>query len=207
MKEFERIVVATHNPAKIQRFKEALLKVTDNILTLADLGVTEKADESGATADENAEIKAAFYANLTGKPVFSQDAALYVDFLPLDKQPGVYVRRVNGKELSDDELIAYWEEILAKVPEEKRTGKWHAVYCLATPQGKISTFSIDQPRRFFYPASKIRIPGWPLSSLAGHPMFDRPMSELTKEETSRVHQEMDDALMAKLPEFLRQTRL
>lgn len=149
MKEFEEIVVATHNPAKIQRFKDALLKVTDCILTLADLGITEKAEESGVTAEENAQIKAVFYAKLTGKPVFAQDAALFVDFLPQDKQPGVYVRRVSGREMTDDELFTYWKKIIIKIPEEKRTGKWHAAYCLATPNGKTFLFTIDHPQNIF----------------------------------------------------------
>jgi len=203
MKEFKQIVVATHNPAKIQRLKDALLKVTDNVLTLADVGVVEMVEESGTTAEENAQIKAIFYAKLTKELVFAQDTALYVDFLPEDKQPGVYVRRVGGKELTDDELFAYWEAIIVNVPKEKRTGRWHAAFCLATPDGKVYSFSIDHPRIFFHPPSSKRVQGWPMDSLMGHSRFNKPQSELTDEERKEVYREMDDILMEKLPEFFR----
>ncbi len=207
MKEFAEIVVATHNPAKVQRLKDVLLKVTENVLTLADLGITEQAEESGFTAEENARIKAVFYAKLTGKLVFAQDAAFYVDFLSPDKQPGVNVRRVNGREMTDDELLAYWEKIIVNIPKNKRIGKWHAAYCLATADGKTYLFVIDHPRIFFYPSSPKRIIGWPMDSLIGHPMFNKPQSELTDEERKEVNREMDDVLMEKLPEFVKQMKM
>jgi len=204
MTKLEKIVIATHNPAKIQRFKDALLKVTDNILTLADLGITVEAEETGLTAEENAKIKALFYAKLTGLPVFSHDSALYVDFLPADNQPGVNVRRINGKEATDDELFDHWKTIIIKAPEEKRIGKWHSAYCLATPDGTMNLFAIDHPRQFFWPPSEKRIVGWPLDSMMGPCGFNKPCSELTDEEREEAHKEADDVLAEKIPEFFRQ---
>ena len=40
-------------------------------------------------------------------PVFSCDSGLYFDNVPDQVQPGVHVRNVNGKCLSDEEMLDY----------------------------------------------------------------------------------------------------
>lgn len=37
-------------------------------------------------------------------PTIEGDTGLFIDGLPNDKQPGLFVRRVNGKALSDDDF-------------------------------------------------------------------------------------------------------
>lgn len=105
-----------------------------------------------------------------------------VDFLPANLQPGVHVRRINGiDEVDDNKLLEYWENIIAHVPEDERTGRWHIAYSLAIPNEKIRTVSRNHEVRFFSPSSKIRIPGWPMSSLEGSVRFGKPSSEQTPE--------------------------
>ena len=45
-------------------------------------------------------------------PVFSCDSGLYFDNVPDEVQPGVHVRNVNGKRLSDDEMIDYYSGLV-----------------------------------------------------------------------------------------------
>jgi inosine/xanthosine triphosphate pyrophosphatase family protein len=201
MNKHKKLVIAFHNPAKVERFKKLFLTEVEEVLTLVDLGVKDKAPEDGTTAEENAKNKALFYSKITNLPVFAQDAALYVDFLSQDKQPGVYVRRVNGKELTDDELYDYWDKLIVGTPTNKRTGSWHASYCFAIPGGRTSLFSIDQPRIFFSPPSSIKIPGRPLSSFNGPTKFGKPYTELTEEEKEELHQEVDKPLIEHLISF------
>lgn len=195
------LVISSHNPAKVERFKKLFLTEVEEVLTLVDLGVKDKAPEEGLTAEENAKNKALFYSKIVNLPVFAQDAALYVDFLSADKQPGVYVRRVNGKELTDDELYDYWDKLIVGTPIDKRTGSWHTSYCFVTPDGKTSLFSIDQPRIFFSPPSPIKISGWPISSFNGPTKFGKPYTELTEKEKEELHQEVDKPLMKQLKSF------
>lgn len=54
---------------------------------------------------------------------FSCDSGLYFDELDEKEQPGLYVRRVGGKELTDDEMIAYYAA-LARRHGEKITGQY-----------------------------------------------------------------------------------
>lgn len=180
--KIEKIVIATRNPGKIERYSKLLIKVAGKVLSLRDFNFTDKPEEIGKTAEENAKIKALFYAGKTGLPVLAEDESLFVDFLPKNKQPGAEVRRINGKELTDDELLAHWDALIAPVPKKERTGRWHTAFCFATPEGKFNLTAIDDERLFFSPPSKVRITGWPMSSLQGPAEFGRPHSELTKEE-------------------------
>ena len=61
-------------------------------------------------------------------PVFSCDSGLYFDELKEEEQPGIHVRRINGKELTDDEMIQYYSS-LAKQNGGKITGRYrNAIY-------------------------------------------------------------------------------
>ena len=64
--------------------------------------------EDGNTPLENARLKAMAYYEAFQIPVFSCDSGLYFDNVPDEVQPGVHVRNVNGKSLSDDEMIDYY---------------------------------------------------------------------------------------------------
>lgn len=203
MKEIETIVIASRNPAKVGYYQSIFTEAVGKVLGLVDMGVEGKPSEVGETAEENAEIKAKYYAQKIGKPVFCEDEALYVDFLPVDQQPGTKVRRINGvDEVDDAKLLAHWEAVLAQVPEDKRTGYWHIAYCLAFPDGQTRTVAIDHPIRFFYPSSKMRIKGWPMSSLEGDVRFGKPNSERTEQEARLSKEETGKVLLEKLKELL-----
>lgn len=203
MQKYKKIVVATRNPAKKERYARLLSAIAETVLDLNDLGVQERPSEYGESAEENAEIKAEFYARITGFPAFSEDEALYVDFLPKEQQPGVHVRRINGiDEVDDNQLVAKWEEMISKNLENKLSGKWHIAYCLATPDGEVKTTALDHPILFFSQTSKIRIPGWPMSSLEGPIKFGKPHSELTNSERRQLDQENDTLTLEKLKELL-----
>ncbi len=191
----ETLVAATRNPAKINRYKQLLAQYARQVVGLDDIGVSGTAEEYGETSEENAAIKARYYAERSGLVVFSDDASLYVDFLPEELQPGVHVRRINGKDAaSDEELLAYWEKILATAPPSLRKGRWHVAFCLAYPDGKTQTFTLDLPRVFFSPSSAVRTQGWPLNSLSGPEGFQKPSSELTPSELSQADQQVDLAV-------------
>ena len=203
MKKTDNIVIATHNQAKKERFKGLFVGMIKDIFILDDFGITEKPQEHGMTAEENADIKARFYSQKLNLPVFSEDEALYVDFLSLEQQPGVFVRRIEGKDEADDNrLLNYWEGIIAKAPKEKRTGRWHIAYSLALPNGSIKKVAIDHEILFFSPSSKIILPGWPMSSLQGPIEFRKPGSELTDLERKKHNQTANRLILEKLKELL-----
>ncbi len=202
IKKLPRLVIATHNPAKLARYQTIAAQLADEVLGLDDLGVEGKPEETGETSEENARIKAEHYAQACGCPVFCEDESLHADFLSPERQPGTHVRRINGKDdVTDDELFAYWEKIVKNVGENKRSGHWHVAYCLCVPGRGTRVTAIDHPCRFYYPASQVRIPGWPMSSLQGPACFDVPNSEVTAEDKVVRDAQIDEEILAVLKEM------
>ncbi len=107
----KKILFATKNESKVKRFKEGLLKNNIEIITINDIKEDIDINENGKNAIENALIKARAYANIYDFPVFAMDDNLYIEDIPEDKQPGMYVRRVNGKRLSDEQMIEYYSNL------------------------------------------------------------------------------------------------
>lgn len=201
--QIDLLLIATRNPAKEARYREIFARYTNRVIGLGDITVTGKPEEHGETAEENAEIKARFYASKAGCVAFAEDEALSVDFLPEALQPGVHVRRINGiDEASDGQLLAHWEVLIAGVPQAKRTGSWHVAYYIAHPDGTAHTFALDFPIRFYAPSSPVRIPGWPMSSLEGPVEFHKPHSELTDEEKRLANQRIDQAVAKTIQKIL-----
>lgn len=115
-----RVLYGTGNQAKLDAMRHRLdsLGMGLEIIGLKELGA-EFPDipdirEDGATPLENARKKALGYYEAFRIPVFSCDSGLYIDGLPEALQPGVHVRTVNGKVLSDEEMLAYYSGLAAK---------------------------------------------------------------------------------------------
>ena len=102
-------------------------------------------------------------------PVFSCDSGLYFDELQDDEQPGLHVRRINGKELTDDEMIQYYGT-LAEQHEGKITGRYrNAIYFILDENHHYSSMDMSIATEPFAlvtkPHSK-RVEGFPLDSLS-----------------------------------------
>ena len=107
-----KVLFATTNPAKVNKYKEALEQKGIELITLKDLDVKLTIVESGKNAIENAYIKAKTYYDATKIPTIGMDNNLFIEDLPKEKQPGTYVRRVNGKELNDEEMIEHYTKLV-----------------------------------------------------------------------------------------------
>lgn len=68
--------------------------------------------EDGKAPLENARLKATAYYEAFHIPVFSCDSGLYFDNVSEAIQPGMHVRNVNGKCLTDDEMIDYYSGLV-----------------------------------------------------------------------------------------------
>ena len=114
-KNFETmtLVYGTGNAAKLEIMKRYLAGFEKiRLVGLKELDFCwEEPEESGKDPLENARQKALAYHRICGLPVLSADSGLYIEGLSEEEQPGVYVRRVNGKNLNDDEMRAYYKGI------------------------------------------------------------------------------------------------
>ena len=128
-----KVLFATTNPAKIKKYAEELQKRNVEVVTIKDLGINLHVEENGKNAIENAYIKAKAYYEATEITTIGMDNSLYIEELPEEKQPGTHVRRVNGKELTDEEMIEYYTNLVNEYGG-KLTARW--VYGMVICNGK-----------------------------------------------------------------------
>jgi XTP/dITP diphosphohydrolase len=88
------LVVATSNPDKVREIRELLAGVPVHLATLERWGAVEPPAETGVTFDENARLKALYYAHATGELVVAEDSGLEID--ALGGAPGVQSARFGG---------------------------------------------------------------------------------------------------------------
>ena len=121
----KEILFATGNTAKVDRFYEKLLKNGILLKSLKDININIDIEENGKNAIENAMIKAKAYYDATKITTMAMDDTMYIDGIPEEKQPGVFVRRVNGKRLNDKEMIDYYTNLVKTYgKDEKLNTKW-----------------------------------------------------------------------------------
>lgn len=84
------IVLATHNPHKVEEFQKAVDKKY-KIVSADEIGILEEPLETGKTFSENALIKARFVASKTSFPVIADDSGLEIH--ALGNFPGIYSSR------------------------------------------------------------------------------------------------------------------
>lgn len=176
-----KVLFATTNKAKVSKYKDALRENNIELLTINDLDFKLDIEENGKDALENAYIKAKSYFDKTGIPTIGMDNTLYIEELPEDKQPGTCVRRVNGKVLSDDEMITYYTN-LVKEYGGRLTAKWVYGMVICTEEGTKKYTWYKDHFYFVSKPSKKRNPGYPLDSISVLPEFNKYFLELTKEE-------------------------
>jgi XTP/dITP diphosphohydrolase len=89
-----KLVFATNNLHKLKEVQE-MLSNTIEVLSLKDIGCFEDVEETEATLEGNARLKADHITKNYGYHCFADDTGLEVD--ALDGKPGVYSARYGGE--------------------------------------------------------------------------------------------------------------
>ena len=184
----KKIVFATNNPTKSQRFSKGLFDYDIEVFSLKDLNINLEVEENGKDAIQNALIKARACFQKTNMPSIGMDDTLYLDNVPLEKQPGLFVRRVNGKILTDEEMIEHYINLVKNYGiDGKLNCKW--VYGLAVidKDGKENTYTWDKDNFYMVDkASDKKNPGYPLNSISKYKDIDKYFTEVTQEELELI---------------------
>ncbi|MDD3241880.1 MAG: non-canonical purine NTP pyrophosphatase [Bacilli bacterium] len=179
----KKILFATGNEAKVKRFYDSLAKKDIEMISLKDIDIDLDVEENGKDAIENALIKARAYSNIVDFAILAMDDTLYLENVPEDLQPGMYVRRVNGKRLDDNEMIEHYSN-LAKVygNDGKLTAKW--VYGMALIfEGKEYTYTWNKEEFYIVDTpTNIINPGYPLNSISVHKKLNKYFTDITDED-------------------------
>ena len=164
-----RILYGTGNPAKLAAMQRRLAGLDLDIIGLKDVeGEIPAVPETGKSPLENARQKALAYYDVFQMPVFSCDSGLYFENVPDEVQPGVHVRNINGKCLSDEEMIAYYGGLAEKYGD--LVARYRNAICLVVDEEHIyEAMEESMASEKFLITSKphpIRKPGFPLDSLS-----------------------------------------
>jgi len=117
----ERFVLASHNKAKLIEMRDILGELGIRVISQAEAGVDVEPEETGATFEENALIKAKAVMAASGLPAVADDSGLMVD--ALDGAPGVYSARYGGgHDRSDAERNALLLKNLENVEQRGANG-------------------------------------------------------------------------------------
>lgn len=180
-----KLLIGSHNPAKVDEYKKYLSDLDLEIVSLNDLNIKEEAPENGKTFKENAIKKAKFYHDLTGLMVMTDDSGLTID--ALNGEPGVKSRRWLGHKMTDEEMIQTVMEKMKNVPEGKRSCQLVAVIALVTEEGKIYTQETQINGVVAAKALPQIIPGFPPRSFFYLPQLKKFYLELTTEEHEKIN--------------------
>lgn len=189
-----KILIATHNPAKFDRYRKLVSFCSDKIeiVSLSDLSILEKVEENFKTARENAIHKAKEYAKLSGLVTVGVDEAAQTNFLPDHEQPGVYARRFSKDktELTDADLMKTWLEIFKKYPVEDKMFIWDFAVAYYDPvSDSLGTCSVEQLSHVGGYVSEKMEKGYPLSSILSPVRGGKAYVDLSDDEKFEVDKE------------------
>ncbi len=188
-----RLLYGTGNPAKLSTMRNRLKQLDIELIGLKDMTeagyeIPEVA-EVGRTPLENARQKALAYHKAFGIPVFSCDSGLYFDEVPDNVQPGVHVRNVNGKSLTDEEMVEYYTGLARQYGQ--LTARYRNAICLVMDEAHIyESMDASLESEAFIIAAKpygpIRKKGFPLDSISVEITTGKYYYELPKDRLERV---------------------
>jgi XTP/dITP diphosphohydrolase len=131
----DRLVIATHNSGKLREIAALMKPYGVSVVGAGDLALPEP-DETGATFEANAELKALAAATTSGVPALADDSGIVV--AGLDGAPGIYSARWAGPERDFARAMALVEERLAGSSD--RRASFVAVLSLAWPDRHVESF-------------------------------------------------------------------
>ena len=131
MESSDSLLVGTSNPGKLRELRALLADVPFELISLADAGIDHDVEETGATFEENATLKAGTYCRLSGLPVLADDSGLEVE--ALGGEPGVRSSRYAGDDADDARRIEFLLGKLSGTPPEQRHARFRCVVAIAWP--------------------------------------------------------------------------
>jgi len=177
-----KLLLATKNPAKVREYSQLLRDIPYEIVTLEDMGVEQVVDETGATLDENAALKAKIYASLSNLLTLADDSGLEVD--ALGGQPGALSARFAGEGAADRERIDYLLVKLTGIPWKERTARFKCLIAIASPEGRVDLCQGEcQGVIAFEPRGENGFGYDPVFYL---PELEKTMAELSMDEKNKI---------------------
>jgi XTP/dITP diphosphohydrolase len=140
-----RLVIASHNEGKIAEIAALFTPHEVATVAAAALGIPEP-EETGASFEENAALKAHHAARHSGLPSLADDSGLIVP--ALGGMPGIYSARWAGPER---DFRAAMRKVHDALGDKDRVARFVAVLALAWPDGHCECFRGEVAGRLVWP--------------------------------------------------------
>ena len=124
------------------------------------------------------------------------DDTLYMEGVPEDLQPGLFVRRVNGKNLTDEEMIEHYTNLVKEYGINGRINcKWIYGLAVINEKGEETTYSWFKDDFYMTSSRSDKInPGYPLNSISKYKKLDKYFTEVTLEDMKLIEVNEDDVV-------------
>ena len=177
-----RLVVASLNRAKVRELIALLGELPYVVVPLSDVRGATLPEETAASYEGNALLKAEAGARLGGDLVLADDSGLEVD--ALGGAPGIHSARFGGPHLDDAGRTALLLERLRGVPPTRRTARFRCVIAIVrrgasarTVEGVVEGVIAEAPRGNG---------GFGYDPVFFHPGLGRTFGELGEGAKSRI---------------------
>lgn len=171
---------ATGNPGKLLEYQLAARIENIQVEIVPDLKAIPAPEETGATFEENASIKASYYSQFAPGPVFCDDSGIEVD--ALNGAPGVFSARYAG-EHGDDK--ANNRLLVANIEGAgTRTGRFVAAIALADKGAVLKVFRGEVEGEILNEERGVN--GFGYDPLFYHPPFGCTFAEASAEQKHEV---------------------
>jgi XTP/dITP diphosphohydrolase len=178
----DKLLLATNNQGKARELKELLRELPLKLVLPGELGISAEVDETGATFEENASLKATALAKRSGLLSLADDSGLEVE--ALGGEPGPLSARYAGEGASDRGRVNYLLAKLKGVPWEKRTARFRCVLAIAEPEGEVELCSGECHGFIAFEPKGER--GFGYDPIFYFPGLDKTMAELPLDIKNRV---------------------
>ena len=186
-----RLLVATTNAHKLREIRTLLAGLSVELQSLRDYPAVAEPEETGATFQENARLKALYYdreltpaASDEGSPActVAEDSGLVID--ALDGEPGVYSARFLRQDATYPERFAEIYRRLAVRPDRPRTARF--VCALAVVRRGITVYETTGTVEGMIAETASGTAGFGYDPIFYYPPYELTLADVTEEAKLRV---------------------
>jgi len=178
----KKVLIASKNEGKIKEFRKMLAPYGTEVLSLNDLPDAPNVEETGATFQENARLKAEAIAERYQCLAIADDSGLAVD--ALGGRPGICSARYAGEEKDDRKNIEKVLKELEDVPMNERSARFVCVLAVSRPGSK-TVFAEGECRGLITTAPRGE-GGFGYDPIFYIPEMNKTFAELTSEEKNAI---------------------
>jgi XTP/dITP diphosphohydrolase len=177
-----KLLVATTNRDKVREIRALLADVPVDLVALNDLAPVDEPEETGETFQENARLKARYYAAHSGMLTVAEDSGLVID--ALDGEPGVRSARFLRPDATYPERFDALLERLARHADRPRTARF--VCALAVVNGDRIAFEATGTVEGLIAAAPAGAGGFGYDPIFYYPPYEATLAEVGEQEKLAV---------------------